>query len=69
MLVAAKRGNYKVGDIVEYVIREGVGSVSERAVPISQFDGKYDVEYYIEKQIKPVVDDLIDLTFKQSTLF
>jgi len=69
LLIAAKRGNYKVGDIVEYIIREGVGSISERAVPISQFDGKYDVEYYIEKQIKPVIEDLIDLTFEQKTLF
>ncbi len=74
-LKAAKKGIvYPVGSKVGYVILKGSGNVGDRAFPvdlIESFDGEFivdkdknkyrlDKEYYIEKQVVPVVMRILE---------
>ncbi len=50
----------KVGTILEYVIVQGSGSISDRAIPIQLIGNKkYDANYYIENQVLPAVMKII----------
>ncbi|MBI1973735.1 ribonuclease H-like domain-containing protein [Candidatus Micrarchaeota archaeon] len=58
---AAKRlleAGYDVsaGDVLEYVVIEGEGSISDRSIPVQLLgDKRYDPEYYINNQVLPAV--------------
>ena len=56
------KAGYKVktGTLLEYVIVEGSGSISDRAIPIQLIGNKkYDANYYIENQVLPAVMKII----------
>lgn len=53
-----KRSGYTVGPgtLIGYIIVEGPGSISDRAIPIELYNNRpYDANYYIEHQIIPAV--------------
>ncbi|MBI4214715.1 DNA polymerase, partial [archaeon] len=44
------------GDVLEYVVVEGEGSISDRSIPIQLLGNqKYDAEYYVNNQVLPAV--------------
>jgi DNA polymerase I len=50
------KAGYKImpGTMVEYIVTEGSGSISDRAVPVQLLENKrYDIDYYIDNQILP----------------
>lgn len=49
------------GSLIAYIVEKGSGTISERAIPAEQFDGKYDAQYYIENQVLPPVLRLIEV--------
>lgn len=50
------------GMIIEYVVKPGKGRISDRAeLPSKCKQGKYDSSYYINNQILPVVDNILQL--------
>jgi len=56
------KAGYKVktGNILEYVIVQGSGSISDRAIPIQLIGNKkYDADYYINNQVLPAVMKII----------
>ncbi len=56
------KAGYKVktGTMLEYVIVQGSGNISDRAIPIQLIGNKkYDAEYYIENQVLPAVMKII----------
>ena len=62
---AAKRlikAGYKIkkGNMLEYIIVQGSGSISDRAIPIQLIKNKkYDADYYINNQVLPAVMKII----------
>ncbi len=62
----AKKMGFRIGPgvILKYVITQGKGSISERAVIIEEAQNKnlaYDPEYYINNQIIPAVEQILDV--------
>ncbi|TKJ17704.1 DNA polymerase [Candidatus Woesearchaeota archaeon B3_Woes] len=50
------------GMIIEFVVTEGKGSIGDRAkVPEEIKDNKYDSEYYINNQVVPAVDRILEV--------
>lgn len=64
-VVAAKRSreqgrNISSGSIIRYIVVKGKGSISERAYPIEDAEGKqYDANYYIDNQVIPAVSRIM----------
>ncbi len=49
------------GTIIQYIIKKGKGSISQRAVPYEYSDGiTYDKDYYINNQIIPAVGRIME---------
>ncbi len=49
------------GTIVQYIIKRGKGSISQRAVPYEYSEGiDYDKEYYINNQIIPAIGRIME---------
>ena len=49
------------GTIIQYIIKRGKGSISQRAVPYEYSEGiDYDKEYYINNQIIPAVGRIME---------
>ena len=49
------------GTIIQYIIRKGKGSISQRAVPYEYSEGvDYDKEYYINNQIIPAIGRIME---------
>ena len=66
-VVAAKRlrelgHEIEPGMMIAYIEAKGHGSISERAVPVEDFEGKeYDPEYYVNHQILPAVMRIMEV--------
>ena len=49
------------GTIIQYIIKKGKGSISQRAVPYEYSEGiEYDKDYYINNQIIPAVGRIME---------
>ena len=49
------------GTIIQYIIKKGKGSISQRAVPYEYSEGiEYDKEYYVNNQIIPAVGRIMN---------
>ncbi len=61
---AEKEGySFSVGSLVEYVVCEGKGKISERAfilADVTQKGKKYDSQYYLKNQILPSVKNILE---------
>ena len=66
-VVAAKRlqelGHViEPGTMISYIESNGSGSISERAVPVEDFEGKeYDPDYYVGHQVLPAVMRIMEV--------
>ncbi len=66
-VVAAKRlrelgHEIEPGMMIAYIETKGPGSISDRAVPVEDFEGKeYDPEYYVNHQILPAVMRIMEV--------
>lgn len=50
------------GMTIAYIVEKGSGSISDRAIPVSEFgDKKYDPDYYVENQILPAVTRVMEV--------
>lgn len=67
-----QKAGYKIipGTMVEYVITEGKGSISDRAIPVQLLEKKkYDIDYYIDNQILPATMKILaELGVKEEDL-
>jgi DNA polymerase I len=46
----------EAGTTITYIVERGSGSISDRSIPVSQFDDReYDPEYYVHNQVLPAV--------------
>ncbi len=46
----------ETGSTITYIVEKGSGSISDRAIPVSQFEGReYDPDYYVHNQVLPAV--------------
>ncbi|KXB03331.1 hypothetical protein AKJ35_00105 [candidate division MSBL1 archaeon SCGC-AAA833F18] len=66
--VAAAERLQKLGEEVEpgmtitYIVEKGSGSISDRAIPPSDFEGRdYDPDYYVENQVLPAVMRIMEV--------
>ncbi len=58
----AKGKKIKPGAIIGYVIVKGSGKISERARLVEEVkDGEYDPEYYIENQVMPPIERILEV--------
>ena len=49
------------GTIIQYIIKKGKGSISQRAVPYEYSEGiEYDKDYYVNNQIIPAVGRIME---------
>ncbi|MBU4607829.1 MAG: hypothetical protein KUA33_01740, partial [Methanobacterium sp.] len=56
----AQGRNIERGSIMRYVIVKGKNSISQRAEPLEDIEGKeYDPDYYIENQVLPAVSRIM----------
>ncbi|HDQ60072.1 MAG TPA: hypothetical protein ENN30_02660 [Candidatus Woesearchaeota archaeon] len=62
---AEKKGyKFEPGHMIKYVITKGAGSISDRAVILSEFEGSeniYDPDYYIDNQVLPAVEKIFEV--------
>ncbi len=50
------------GMTIAYIVTKGSGSISDRAVPVDDFEGKnYDADYYIGHQVLPAVMRIMEV--------
>lgn len=50
------------GMMMNYIVEKGSGSISDRAIPVSDFEGRdYDPDYYIENQVLPAVMRIMEV--------
>lgn len=50
------------GMTIAYIVAKGTGSISDRAVPVDEFEGKnYDADYYIGHQVLPAVMRIMEV--------
>lgn len=63
-IIAARRSLMKGrrierGSIIRYIIVKGREPISQRAVPVEDFKGEYDPDYYIENQVLAAVSRIM----------
>ncbi|MDR3290985.1 MAG: hypothetical protein LBT10_02450 [Methanobrevibacter sp.] len=60
-LEATNRLKPEKGNIIQYVIVKGKGSISEKAIPYEDYiKGSYDSDYYINNQVLPAVSRIME---------
>jgi len=50
-----------VGDLIQYYISEENGKLIRDKVKLSTEKGKYDIKYYLENQIIPAVENILQV--------
>lgn len=58
----AKGWEIEPGMTIAYIVAKGPGSISDRAIPIEDFEGmSYDPDYYVKHQVLPSVMRIMEV--------
>ncbi|MEA1904964.1 MAG: DNA polymerase domain-containing protein, partial [Candidatus Hadarchaeota archaeon] len=58
----AKGREIEPGMTIAYIVTKGSGSISDRAIPVEDFEGmSYDPDYYVKHQVLPAVTRIMEV--------